>query len=72
MTKEQLPMPRCDIEELKEKLDIAVEALEQYARDDFWDNCKETWTGTIVYKGLFQKDGYLPAKQALEKIKGDK
>lgn len=54
---------------LQEKLDIAVKALEEYARDDFWDNCKETWSGTLVHKGLLQKDGYLSAKQALAKIK---
>lgn len=57
MTKEQLSMPRCDIEELKEKLDMAVKALEEFYLNRF------------EMDGMDMAE---KAKEVLAKIKGDK
>lgn len=59
---------------LEEKLEIAKEALKQYADKGNWQDCLD-WNGceedsTIVEKGQFGENGYTIAEKALEKIGG--
>lgn len=67
-------MPRCDIDELKEKLDIAVKALENILKDTPSCYKSKDWcpihtadADCIVKNACFVKN----ATEALAKIKGD-
>lgn len=65
-------MPRCDIEDLQNKLNIVVEILKRYAEEDNWKDC-ETFheyngVGRIKTKGYFSRYGFLLAQDALKEI----
>ena len=62
--------------ELKNKLEIARKALEEYADQGNWQDCLD-WNGYmedsfVVEIGRFDKNGYTTAEEALEKIKEKK
>lgn len=54
---------------LQEKLDIAIKALEKYARRNDWYNCRDEKTEDIYYNSGYFLNGYETAQEALAKIK---
>lgn len=65
-------MPRCDIEDLQNKLNITIEILKRYAKEDNWEDC-ETFhylgeVKRIKPKAYFSKYGFLLAQDALREI----
>lgn len=78
-SQDELPQPRgrkTDVlikalekcEKLEKQLKIAVEALTDYARDDWWNDAVDDYDDEYV-KGAFENDGYKRAQKALEQIK---
>ena len=57
-----------DILKLQKQLKIAIEALTDYARDDWWNDAVDDYDDEYV-KGAFENDGYKRAQKALEQIK---
>lgn len=65
-------MPRCDIEDLQLKLNIAIEALKMYAKEDNWDNCKkhinQYGAERTFFRACYAENGYLLAQNILEEL----
>ena len=57
------------LKETKEKLDIAIEALEEYANEDKWLDCHNISNDNIQREAMFSNRGFLIAKNALNQIK---
>ena len=55
--------------ELEKKLEIAVKALEHYANENSWVDCRKTYNDNIYREALFFSQGYKAAQKALAKIK---
>ena len=55
--------------ELEKKLKIAIKALEFYAHENSWFDCRKTYNDQIYREAFFFSQGYKEAQKALEKIK---
>lgn len=56
--------------ELEKKLEIAVKALEFYAHENSWVDCRDKYSDDVYEESLFFSKGYEQAQQALKEIKG--
>lgn len=55
--------------ELEKKLEIAVKALEYYANENSWVDCRHTYNDKVYREAFFFSQGYKAAEKALAKIK---
>lgn len=64
---------KAENKSLRQKLEIAISALEEYANQKWWDDCITLDDkNTIHPKCAWYNHGYISAQQALERIKGIK
>lgn len=55
-------------EKLEKQLKIAVEALTDYAKEDWWNDAVDCYNNRYA-KGAFEDYGYIAAQKALKQIK---
>lgn len=56
-------------ERLEKQLKIAVEALEEYANEDHWEDCFAGFSSVSIDDGCYGVYGFSEAQEALIKIK---
>ena len=69
--RDQLEAKEQMIKNLKEKLEIAIEVLEEYANEDHWEDCVAGFNPKSIDSGCYGVYGFSEAQEALDKIKGE-
>lgn len=62
-----MTLDKC--ERLEKQLKIAVEALEEYADEDHWEDCVAGFNPVLIDSGCYGVYGFSEAQQALIEIK---
>lgn len=60
---------KAELAKVKKQLAIAVEALNEYAEEDNWEDCHAGFLDSSIDYGCYGYYGYQQAQEALLKIK---